>query len=205
MKIKNKKDFGLGVFCIVFALLIIYLSLQLKATAYKGDPGPKMFPIIGSVIMAICGIALIIAPEKQEKRFLTWAQWKAAFGLFGMYVGLALLLWLFGFMVAVPVALFIITLMLSKLSVKGGEVKEKRPIRSRFFQSVSRFFKQIHIRLCAFVRVLFPKLCAKDPTLDHRIVISIFYGIIGGAALYLAYVVGLKTQMPSGLLFELFG
>jgi len=160
MKIKNKKDFGLGVFCIVFAALIIYLSLQLKATGYEGDPGPKMFPIIGSVIMAVCGIALIIAPEKQAKVFLTKEQWKAAFGLFGMYVGFALMFWLFGFIIAVPIALFIITFMLSKLSVK-------------------------------------------DATVKHRLIISLIYGVVGGAVLYLAYVVGLKTQMPTGLLIEL--
>ena len=160
MKIKNKKDFGLGVFCIVFAALIIYLSLQLKATGYEGDPGPKMFPIIGSVIMAICGIALIIAPEKDAKVFLTKEQWKAAFGLFGMYVALALMLWFFGFMIAVPIVLFIVTFMLSKLSVK-------------------------------------------DATVKHRLLISVIYGVIGGAVLYLAYVKGLKAQMPTGLLFEL--
>ena len=160
MKIKNKKDFGLGVFCILFAALIIYLSLHLKGSGYDGDPGPKMFPIIGSVIMAICGIALIIAPEKEQKAFLTWSQWKAAFGLFGMYVGLALLLWLLGFMIAVPIVLFIITFMLSKLSVK-------------------------------------------DATVKHRLLISLIYGVVGGAVLYLAYIVGLKAQMPTGLLIEL--
>ena len=160
MKIKNKKDFGLGVFCILFAALIIYLSLQLKATGYEGDPGPKMFPIIGSVIMAICGIALIVAPEKQAKVFLTKQQWKAAFGLFGMYVVLALLLWLLGFMFAVPIVLFIVTFLLSKLSVK-------------------------------------------DSTVKHRLLISIIYGVVGGAVLYFAYVKGLKAQMPTGLLIEL--
>ena len=160
MKIRNKKDFGLGVFCILFAALIIYLSLHLKGSGYAGDPGPKMFPIIGSVIMAICGIALIIAPEKEQKAFLTWKQWKAAFGLFGMYVALALLLWLLGFMFAVPIVLFIVTFMLSKLSVKDASIK-------------------------------------------HRLLISIIFGVVGGAVLYLAYVVGLRAQMPSGLLIEL--
>ena len=160
MKIKNKKDFGLGVFCILFAALIIYMSVQLKTTNYEGDPGPKMFPLIGSVIMAVCGIALIVAPEKEAKVFLTKEQWKAAFGLFGMYVGFALMFWLFGFIIAVPISLFIITFMLSKLSVK-------------------------------------------DATVKHRLIISLIYGVVGGAVLYLAYVVGLKTQMPTGLLFEL--
>ena len=77
-----------------------------------------------------------------------------------MYVGFALMFWLFGFIIAVPISLFIITFMLSKLSVK-------------------------------------------DATVKHRLIISLIYGVVGGAVLYLAYVVGLKTQMPTGLLFEL--
>ena len=116
--------------------------------------------MIGSVIIAVCGIALIVAPEKKQKVFLTWAQWKAAFGLFGMYVGLAVLLWLFGFMIAVPIVLFIVTFMLSKLSVK-------------------------------------------DSTVRHRLLISLIYGLVGGAVLYLAYIVGLKAKMPTGLLIQL--
>lgn len=160
MKIKNKKDFGLGLFCLIFAAIITYLSTLLKATGYEGDPGPKMFSMIGAVIVAICGIGLIISPEKEQKVFLTKQQWKAAFGLFGMYVLLALLLWLLGFMIAVPIMLFIITFMLSKLSVK-------------------------------------------DTTVKHRLIISLIYGIVGGAVLYLAYVIGLKAPMPNGLLFEL--
>ena len=75
-------------------------------------------------------------------------------------VGFALMFWLFGFIIAVPISLFIITFMLSKLSVK-------------------------------------------DATVKHRLIISLIYGVVGGAVLYLAYVVGLKTQMPTGLLFEL--
>ena len=160
MKIKNKKDLGLGIFCILFAAVIIYLSMQLKATGYEGDPGPMMFPIIGSVIMAVCGIALIVAPEKNQKVFLTREQWKAAGVLFGMYVLFAVLLWLLGFRFAVPIRLFIITFRLSKLSVKDSSVK-------------------------------------------HRLIISLIYGIVGGAVLYLAYVVGLQAAMPTGVLIEL--
>ena len=197
MKIKNKKDFGLGVFCILFAALITYLSLHLKATAYKGDPGPKMFPLIGAVIMAVCGIALILAPEKEEKRFLTWTQWKAAFGLFGMYVGLALMLWLFGFKIAVPVVLFIVTLMLSKLSVKDAAGKTRAKSSNGFTRAAARAAKAIY--------GFFGKLGIKNETVQRRVLISLIYGIVGGVVLYLAYVVGLKTQMPEGLLFELLG
>ena len=161
MKIKNKKDFGLGVFCLLFASWVTYLSMQLKSTGYQGDPGPRMFPLIGAVIVAVCGIALIIAPEKEQK-FLNREQWKAAFKLFGLYVLLSVMLWLFGFVVAVPVALFMATFMLSKLSVK-------------------------------------------DSTVKKRLLISLIYGVVGGAVLWLAYVKGLRAAMPTGVLWKLLG
>lgn len=125
MKIKNKKDFGLGVFCILLAAFITYMSMGLKATGYEGDPGPKMFPMIGAVIIAICGIGVIVAPEKQEKKFLTKEQWKATGKLFGMYVVFAILFWLFGFLVAVPIELFIVTYMLSSLSMQNASKKKR--------------------------------------------------------------------------------
>ena len=154
------KDRVLGIILLLISLFFFIFTMQQETARFEGDPGPKMFPLIGSVIMAICGIALIVAPEKEAKVFLTKTQWKAALGLFGVYVLLALLLWLLGFMFAVPIVLFIVTFMLSKLSVK-------------------------------------------DATVKHRLLISLIFGVVGGAVLYLAYIVGLKAQMPTGLLIEL--
>lgn len=160
MKIKNKKDFGLGVVTLLVAVWVAYMSMQLKASAYEGDPGPRMFPMIGSVIMAICGIALIIKQGEPGRAFLTAAQWKAAGKLFAVYVLFVLLFWAFGFIVAVPAILFIVTFMLSGLS-------------------------------------------AKDKSIKQRLIMSLIFAVIGGAALYLAYVVGLDAKMPMGILFKL--
>lgn len=160
MKIKNKKDFGLGIFCILFAVFVTSMSMQLKATGYDGDPGPKMFPMIGAVIVAVCGIALIVAPGKPAGAFLTKSQWKSAGLMFGAYVLLILLLYLVGFIGAVPVMLFAITFMLSKLS-------------------------------------------AKDYSVKKRLIVSAVFGLVGGAVLYLAYVVGLDAKMPAGLVWSL--
>ena len=161
MKIKNKKDFGLGLFCILLAAFITYMSMGLKATGYEGDPGPKMFPMIGAVIIAVCGIGVIVAPEKEEKKFMTKEQWKSTGKLFAMYVAFALLFWLFGFIVAVPIVLFIVTYMLSSLSMA-------------------------------------------DKTKKQRLIVSAIYGVLGGAALYLIYVVLLDASMPKAFISQLF-
>ena len=114
---KSLKNRILGFISLGLSIWITYMSLQLKATAYQGDPGPRMFPLIGAFILAVCGIALIILPGKKEKGFLTKEQWFSCAKLFCMYLLLVLLLYLFGFLGAVPVMLFIITFMLSKLSL----------------------------------------------------------------------------------------
>ncbi|MBQ1311734.1 MAG: tripartite tricarboxylate transporter TctB family protein [Blautia sp.] len=117
MEANSKKNRLLGFISLGLSVWIAYMSFQLKATAYQGDPGPKMFPLIGAFILAVCGIALIVFPGKKEKGFLTKEQWFSCAKLFSMYVLLIVLLYLFGFLGAVPVMLFIITFMLSKLSL----------------------------------------------------------------------------------------
>lgn len=161
MKIKNKKDFGLGIFSLALAAFITYMSMGLEATGYEGDPGPKMFPLIGAFIIAVCGIGVIVAPDKESKQFMTKAQWCAAGKLFAMYVAFAVLFWLFGFLVAVPVVLFVVTYMLSGLSMQGKTKKQ-------------------------------------------RLLTSLIYGIVGGAVLYLLYVVALDASMPKALILKLF-
>ena len=161
MKIKNKKDFGLGVFTLLLAVWVAYMSMQLKAPVYEGDPGPRMFPMIGSVVMALCGIALMIKQGEPGKKFLSATQWKAAGKLFSVYILFVLLFWAFGFVVAVPAILFIVTFMLSGLS-------------------------------------------AKDKSVKQRLVMSLVFAVVGGAALYLAYVVGLDAKMPKAAIMQLF-
>ncbi len=161
MKIKNKKDFGLGVASVVIAAFITYMSMGLQATGYEGDPGPKMFPLMGALLMAVCGILVVIKPDKEQTVFLTASQWRSAGMMFVMYVLIALMLFLFGFAVAVPIMLFAVTFMLSKLSLR-------------------------------------------ETSLKKRLVNSLIFGIVGGAVMYLAYVVGLGASMPRGWVWSLF-
>lgn len=130
--VKNKKDFGLGVASVLIAAIITYLSMQLRSTGYQGDPGSRMFPLIGAALMFICGLALIIRPSKETGVFLTPKQWKSAFIMFGVYLVATLLLYLVGFTVTVPIIFFCLTFMMSKLSLKDISLK-KRVVKALIF------------------------------------------------------------------------
>lgn len=160
MRIKNKKDFWLGVFSILLAGVITWLSLQLKQTGYEGDPGPKMFPLIGAVIIAICGIALIVKPDAPTGPFMTGRQWLAAGKIFLIYILMVALLYFFGFVVTVPVIMFILTYVLSSLSMA-------------------------------------------DKSKKKRLLTSLIYGVIAGGIVYAVYVLGLRANLPKGLVWTL--
>lgn len=113
---KLQKDQVLGILSVLIALFFSYITLQFKTSEYIGDPGPKMFPLLGSLLLAVCGIALIVRPKQSKGQFLTRAQWKLAGTLFGIYLLNFLLLWLVGFTITVPVILFIITFLFSRAS-----------------------------------------------------------------------------------------
>ena len=44
---------------------------------------------------------------------------------------------------------------------------------------------------------------AKDAGIKKRLLMSLIFAVVGGAVLYLAYVVGLGARMPKGLILKL--
>ena len=136
MKVSGKKDLILGVLSIIFAAFIFCTSLGMPGTEYEGDPGPRLLPMCGSVLMAAFGIALVVHPEDDGEALMTPQQWKSAFSLFLVYLLMALLLWLVGFKVMMPIILFITTLMLSKLSAKNATLK-RRIVMSLVFSVIA--------------------------------------------------------------------
>ena len=158
----TKKDRLLGVILLVISLFFFYFTMQQEAARFEGEPGPKMFPLAGCVITAVCGVLVIVRPDKTERKgFLTKDELKRSAVLFGLYAGFLLLLWALGFAVTAPVLLFAISYLFSL---------ESRP---------------------------------DDPVLK-RVIRSLIYALIVGAALYLLYVTALKTQLPKGALWKLF-
>ena len=125
MKITNKKDFITGIVTLVVSAWIIWMTTRLPATVYEGDPGPKMFPMIGGVLMAICGILLLIKQGPETPQYLTKKQWKAAGTIFGIYVLFLLLMYVFGWVVGMPLTLFVLTFTLSSISMPDATIKKR--------------------------------------------------------------------------------
>lgn len=136
MKTTNQKDRILGIASILISLWVVWQTMGLQVIEKRGDPGSRLFPIIGAVIMLICGVALIIKPGKESKQFLTKEQWKSAGIIFGVYCLCTLLYFLLGFMITVPIILFIITLLFQSQSRPDDPMK-KRVIRSLIFAVVA--------------------------------------------------------------------
>ena len=137
MKIKNKKDFGLGIFGILFsAWVVVYAINVLRDSRYANDPGPRFFPIFGAVVMFLCSLAILIKPDKTSKKFLTKEQWKSAGIIFGVYVLTAVLFAVIGFTATVPIIIFALTYILSKQSAPDMPMK-KRIIKALIFAVIA--------------------------------------------------------------------
>jgi len=138
MKIKNKKDFGLGIFGILFSAWICWYSFSfLHDSKYAGDPGPRLFPLIGAAIMLICSIFILIKPDKPTgKKFLTPAQWKSAGIIFGIYILTTVLFAVIGFTATVPIIIFILTYLMSFQS-EPDMPRGKRIIKAVIFAIIA--------------------------------------------------------------------
>ena len=136
MEIKNKKDRILGIASVLISLWIVMQTMGLQVIEKRGDPGSRLFPYIGAAIMLICGIALLIKPGQESKTFLTKEQWKSAGLIFGVYCLCAVLYWLVGFMIAVPIILFIITYLFQGQS-RPDDPRQKRIIRSAIYAIIA--------------------------------------------------------------------
>ena len=157
---KIKKDQILGIAALIIAAFYAFHVSKLPPTSYVADPGPKMFPMAGCLILGICGILLIIHPSKAEgKALFTKEQWLHCWLLFGIYVLYLVLLWLVGFTYAVPVILLVL---------------------SYVFSFVTK----------------------PDEAFKKRIVKTLIYTVVLGAAVYVLYVVVLDAQLPGGILFR---
>jgi len=157
---KLKKDQVLGVIVLVIAAFFAYHTFQLAPTDLVGDPGPRMFPLAGCLIMAIFAIVVIVHPEKDNgKVYLTKKQWMYALLLFAVYALYVFLLWLLGFVIANLIALTIVSFMFSYVT-------------------------------------------EPDKPLGRRILKSIIYAVVVGAALWLLYDLALEAQLPRSVLMD---
>ena len=120
-KILNKNRV-LGIAVLIITAFFAYHTAGLPESYVEGDPGAKLFPYIGCAILAIFGIGMLFKCDEQTAPFLTKTELKRLLKLFSLYVLFFVLLWLFGYLVAIPLATFLI----SKLFSKEAEISNKK-------------------------------------------------------------------------------
>lgn len=106
-----KKDTILGLVIFVLGLLFLFLTSRIPVKTFTDDPGPRVFPYLGSGILVICGIGIFLfrkkAAEGQDsKPFLTKAGWKRAGIMTSLFIIYAVGLRFLGFHIATPVMVF---------------------------------------------------------------------------------------------------
>ena len=112
---KMYKDQALGLVLLVVSIVFIYFTTGISDSILAGDPGPKVFPMTACILIGVCGLVLLVKPEKAEaKAFLSRQEWKRLITLFCIYVLYWGLLWLAGYRVAIPVILFIVSYLFSR-------------------------------------------------------------------------------------------
>lgn len=127
------KDRILGVILLLISLFFFYFTMQQESPRFEGDPGPKMFPLIGCVLTAVCGILTIVHPDKTaHKTYLTKEEFKRAAKLFGLYAAFLVLIWGVGFMITAPLLLFAISVLFSFES-RPDDPWGKRILRSAIY------------------------------------------------------------------------
>ncbi len=109
------KDQVLGIIVVIIGAFFGYQTYLLPKTTLQGDPGPKVFPAIACVLLGLCGLILLVRPDrKPQKQFLSKEEWKRLLTLYCIYILYWALLWLVGYRIAIPVILFIISFLFSR-------------------------------------------------------------------------------------------
>lgn len=104
-----------GIISLLLGLAIaVYIHTIPNPSIMNPLAGPRIFPYITAGILVICGIGLILEKSEKEKPFLTKEQWINFIAICGVYLGYAILLWAFGFIIATVICLFTLSTMFSK-------------------------------------------------------------------------------------------
>lgn len=142
MKTINK-DKAIAACCMVLGIVYLAAALQLPATNLVNDPGPKVFPLIGGVIVIASSLAILLKRyDEAPKATYTKAQWKKAAVMFGVFVLYAVMLWIFGYVIATPIVLLLTSYMFTDEGVKVALWK-----RILFAAAVTAFIYWIFVKV----------------------------------------------------------
>ncbi len=111
---KFKQDHLVGGILIALGVAAIVMSLQIPVKGNSTDPGSRLFPMMASILLTVCGVGVFISAVKSKSQtFLLPAGWKKLLLAFGTMILYVVALKYAGFVLSTPVFLFVITTMLA--------------------------------------------------------------------------------------------
>lgn len=118
---KMKRDQLIGGILTIMGIAALLMSVPIKVKTGSTDPGSRIFPLMASVLLLICGIGVMLTAKGGEnKQFLEKDGWIKIIISFVIMIGYIFALKYIGFIISTPVFLYIITTLLSngeKLSI----------------------------------------------------------------------------------------
>ena len=111
---KFKKDHLVGLLLVILGVAALILSLQIPVKGNSTDPGSRLFPVMASVLLLICGVGVVIsAGRSTAKVFLLPQGWKKLGIAFGLMIAYTLALKYVGFVISTLVFLYFAITMLA--------------------------------------------------------------------------------------------
>jgi hypothetical protein len=104
-----KNDKQLGLIILALGIAGILLTIQIPIKTFTDDPGPRVFPYMGSIILVISGLGLFLTRQKSTgdtEPFLTREGWKRAGIMTSLFIIYSLALKVVGFYIATPIMVF---------------------------------------------------------------------------------------------------
>lgn len=110
-----KRDRATGLIAAILGIVVAIYAYFLPKSGIEGDIGPAIFPYIAAAMLIVCGIILAVRKQYGDSApFLPETVQKKRFLLMTVvYVLYGILLWAVGFLIATPIASFVLCVMMS--------------------------------------------------------------------------------------------
>ena len=110
-----KRDRATGLIAAILGIVVAIYAYFLPKSGIEGDIGPAIFPYIAAAMLIVCGIILVVRKQDGDSApFLPETVQKKRFLLMTVvYVLYGILVWAVGFLIATPIACFVLCAMMS--------------------------------------------------------------------------------------------